>query len=193
MLFKNICLCVSYGTISLILFYSLLFCRTTFLGRFCLSVPELCFNIRKVVDYDIELTKPQLKRQLSRQTSRKHLHTKSKLTEHFQVIERQFTEQSKYGFNIWTKWVGNVCSVSVDRTLKSKDDYTLFATTNWEDVLIEEEGEDGQKLKSTIRVPSQVRVKRLLFSNYFKDVSDIVSSRRSLCYTELNLIFNIYK
>ncbi|XP_057303058.1 conserved oligomeric Golgi complex subunit 1-like [Hydractinia symbiolongicarpus] len=127
--------------------------KATFLSRFCLGVPDLCYNIPKVIEYDSTLNKPQLKRQISRQLSRKHL---TKKTEGFKTMEDDFAEQSRFGFSLWTKWIANVTLSLVQKTLSSSEDLTLFATTNWEDVTIEEENESGEKVKSNIRVPAQI-------------------------------------
>lgn len=47
-------------------------------------------------------------------------------------------------------------SMTIKRTLRSQDDHFVFSMTQWEEVAIDEEGEKGEKVKSSIHVPSNV-------------------------------------
>lgn len=125
--------------------------RTSFIARLCLSIPDMCHLIQKIVDYDTDTTKAQVQRTPSRQLNRKR-----KITAKLDFLQKEFLEQSNHGFTLWQKWICKMCHESILKTLKSNDDFFLFSLTNWEDISIEEENELGDTVKSTIRVPPQV-------------------------------------
>jgi len=123
----------------------------TFIARLCLSLPELCHSIEKLLFSEQDVKRP--KRQLSRHHSRRKLTGKdgSKLD----MIEESLREETQKAYKIWSRWVVESCKKSMHDISSNADDLFLFSTTNWEEVAIEEEGEEGKRIKSRIKVPCQ--------------------------------------
>ena len=113
-----------------------------YLGRFCLALPDLCPSLEKVFNYDTDKKKSS-KVASSRSTS-------------FKIAEDKFKNQAMDCFDLWIKWLHRMCSSLIKETLGSEENYGLLSTTNWEDIVIEEEGETGAVLKSRVKVPVQV-------------------------------------
>ena len=131
--------------------------RMTFLARFGLSVPELCYNIRNVTDFNLDQLN-LFSRQLSRTRSGHNLRQNQKIkqSEAYMKIEAEFNQQSQYGFKIWCSNVGKICIESVTDIFNNEQDFELLSLTNWENIEIDEENEKGEQMKTTIRVPAQV-------------------------------------
>ena len=129
----------------------------TFLARFALSVPELCYNIPNVTDFNLDQLNP-LSRQLSRTKSGHNFRQNQKIkqSEAYMKIEAEFNQQSQYGFKIWCSIVGQICIESVADIFNSEKEFELLSLTNWENIEIDEENEKGEQMKTTIRVPAQV-------------------------------------
>ena len=131
------------------------------MARLCLSIPDLCDNIQIITDYqedaDHQQQRTPIKRQLSSHT-RESLYRSAKRvsSESLQKINKEFKEQSSFAVSIWSDWTCATCRALVEKTLRSADDHFVFSVTNWDTVEIEEEGEGGVKVKSTIRVPAMV-------------------------------------
>lgn len=144
---------------SSILFY-ILFFRAVYVSRFCVSIPEVCENIRKITEIEEKPAKQPMKRQLSSHT-KDSLYKAMKKTssESLQRIHRLFRDQGAIAVTIWSDWLAKMVSRLVADTLRSRDEHFVFSTTNWEEVAIEEEGEQGQEVKSSIHVPAQVNTR----------------------------------
>lgn len=150
-----------------LLFYCLNF-RAIYLSRFCMSIPEECDNIRKITEVDEKITKPPIKRQLSSNT-KDTLYKAMKKTssESLQRIHKLFHQQGDTAVSIWSGWLASMVSRLVKDTLQSHEEHFVFSTTSWEEVRIDEEGELGEKIKSSILVPTQVSFSIL---SYFSEV-----------------------
>jgi len=138
------------------------------LARLCLSIPDLCSNIQTITDYqegiDQQQQRTPIKRQLSSHT-RESLYRNAKRvsSESLQKINKEFREQSSFAVSIWSDWTCATCRALVEKTLRADDDHFVFSATDWDTVPIEEEGEGGVKVMSTIRVPTMV----ILYKNRF--------------------------
>lgn len=129
--------------------------RATYLARLCLSIPELCDNIQTITGMDQNVQKSQLNRQLSSSTRESLKRNAKKVSsKSLEKINTEFKTQSSFAVTIWSDWTCNMCRTLVTNTLKSPDEYFVFSTTNWDSVTIVEEGEGGEKVKSTIKVPA---------------------------------------
>lgn len=139
---------------------SYFFCRATFLSRFCLSLTDLCDNILHVTDYDADsssYTKPVLTRRTSSSSSQRlSSKQKTKTSKMYNNIKNSLTEKSEQGFLIWCDFVSTTCKSSVEKIFGYDVDLLILSTTNWEDVAIKEESENGKTMDSTIQVPGQV-------------------------------------
>ena len=134
-----------------------MFSRVTFLSRFALSLPDLCSNIRNIIDFNIDQSSAQQK-QVSRTRSGIKSNYKIKSSEAYIKIESEFNQQSKNAFQIWSTSVGRICIQSVDDIFGNEKDFDLLSLTNWENIEIDEESEAGKSMKTTIKVPAQVNI-----------------------------------
>ncbi|XP_047139473.1 conserved oligomeric Golgi complex subunit 1 isoform X1 [Hydra vulgaris] len=115
--------------------------KIVYLGRFCLALPDLCQNLENIVEFDAE---------------RKKSKTASSHSAAFKLVETKFKDQAMICFEIWIKWIHRLCSILIKETLDSEENHSLLSTTNWEEIVIEEEGESGAILKSNVKVPAQL-------------------------------------
>ena len=145
--------------------YDLLFIlRATYLARVSLSLPDLCNNIHEITNHqqhqqdNKQMDRKPLKRQLSSNSSRIQQQQRSKKTtsESLQKINEQFSRQHTAAISIWTEWTCRSCQTLVTNLLRSEDEHFIFSATNWDVISIQEEGEGGEKVQSTIRVPAMV-------------------------------------
>lgn len=70
-------------------------------------------------------------------------------------------------YRLWIEWISALFLSSLEATLiHGGKSSSLLSMTNWEEIKIEEETEEGKKVESIIRVPAQVssHVTSLLFS-----------------------------
>ena len=110
------------------------------------------------------IEKKPFKRQLSSNSSRNQQQkSKKTISESLQKINQQFNEQHTTAISIWSEWTCSSCEKLVKNLLQSEDEHFIFSATNWDVISIQEEGEGGEKVQSTIRVPSIVRHKLHLF------------------------------
>ena len=124
-----------------------------------MSIPDLCDNIQVITDTQENTNqRTPLKRQLSSHTRESlQRNTKKVHSESLEKMNNQFKQQHNEAILIWKDWTCSTCRSLVSETLRSKDNHFVFSATNWDVVSIQEEGEGGEKVKSTIRVPSMVR------------------------------------
>jgi len=134
--------------------------KATFLSRFCLSLTDLCDNILYITDYDADsssYTKPVLTRRTSSSSSQRlPSKQKTKTSKMYNNIKKSLTEKSEQGFLIWCDFVGTTCKSSVEKIFGHDVDLLILSTTNWEDVAIKEESENGKTIDSTIKLPGQM-------------------------------------
>eukprot|EP00111_Clytia_hemisphaerica_P004311 TCONS_00012305-protein len=132
--------------------------RATYLARLCLSLPDLCTNIETITNHQDSMATPQrtpLKRQLSSHTRESLQRNAKKISsESLDKINAKFQQQHQTAADVWIDWTCKTVGSLVRDTLRSSDDHFVFSVTHWDTVSIQEEGEGGEKIKSTIRVPS---------------------------------------
>ena len=110
-----------------------------------------------------------LKRQLSSNSSRiQQQRSKKTISESLQKINEQFNKQHTTAISIWSEWTCSSCETLVRNLLRSEDEHFIFSATNWDVISIQEEGEGGKKVQSTIRVPSIVRLKQIYCTSSIK-------------------------
>ncbi|XP_065060256.1 conserved oligomeric Golgi complex subunit 1-like [Rhopilema esculentum] len=129
--------------------------RITFFGRLCSSIPEHCKNLIYLTCGFAEEDKTTLKR-AAKQRPRKGKQPKTEAASCLDKVKSEFAEQQKTSFSIWKEWVVQKSSSIFQKTLFSAEELTVYGTTCWEDITIEEEADTGSKVQSKIRVPSQV-------------------------------------
>ena len=137
--------------------------RATYLARVSLSLPDLCNNIHEITNHQQQQTnsmeRKALKRQLSSNSSRiQQQRSKKTISESLKKINEQFNKQHITAISIWSEWTCSSCETLVRNLLRSEDEHFIFSATNWDVISIQEEGEGGKQVQSTIRVPSIVRL-----------------------------------
>lgn len=133
------------------------------MARVSLSLPDLCDKIHEITNYQQQqnksVEKKPFKRQLLSNSSLNQQKSKKAISESLQKITQQFNEQHTTAISIWSEWTCSSCEKLVKNLLQSEDEHFIFSATNWDVISIQEEGEGGEKVQSTIRVPSIVRHK----------------------------------
>lgn len=81
---------------------------------------------------------------------------KKNASESLKRIHHSFEVHCTSAVSIWSAWVLKMVHKLVLDMLNSREEHFVFATTNWDAVDIDEEGEKGERVTSSIRVPSQV-------------------------------------
>nr|XP_058952613.1 conserved oligomeric Golgi complex subunit 1-like [Pocillopora verrucosa] len=139
--------------------------RVLFLGRLCHSFTEQCSNIKLVMEGQATETKGRATPRKSSSSSKKKEEPGQggKMVELASFLRRRYLTT----YRLWKDWISVLFLSSLEATLIQGDKSSFLLTiTNWESIKIEEETEEGRKIESIIKVPSQVSsyVMSLLFS-----------------------------
>ncbi|XP_068741346.1 conserved oligomeric Golgi complex subunit 1-like isoform X2 [Montipora capricornis] len=144
--------------------------RVLFVGRLCHSLIAQCRHITLVVDggnaadYKSRATTsnrtPKTSSSLRKKEEQDNFNNMAELTK--SLRERYFS-----AYRLWRDWISVQFLSSLEAwLLLGGHSMPLLSMTNWEEIKIEEESEEGKKVESVIRVPAQVssHVTSLLFS-----------------------------
>merc|ERR1712048_541370 len=128
--------------------------KMLFIARLCSLIPNICPNFQKLVLIDLD---PATTQKLTQVDILRLPHMKdgkqfARLSECGEMISKE----RHHALGGWSDWVCSTTSFILQKTLKNESDSFILSETSWEVVEIEEEGESGAKIESTIRVPCQV-------------------------------------
>ncbi|XP_028398941.1 conserved oligomeric Golgi complex subunit 1-like [Dendronephthya gigantea] len=136
--------------------------RVLLLARLCRGLAENCSNIGELMG-----EKKEEKSRKTRYQKTSHRKRERLLSNRLQEIKELLKETCTKAFGIWSQWVSTMFQVSFDIfLLHDQNPNSLLSATNWDEIVIDEETESGQKVHSSIYVPSQISsyVTSLLFS-----------------------------
>ncbi|CAH3019344.1 unnamed protein product [Porites evermanni] len=140
--------------------------RVLLVGRLCHSFTEQCPHIKLVMDggkTESKLTATPSRKSSSSLRKKEEQKKSNKMLELASLLsERYFA-----AYRLWKEWISALFLSSLEATLiHGGKSSSLLSMTNWEEIKIEEETEEGKKVESIIRVPAQVssHVTSLLFS-----------------------------
>ncbi|XP_073244201.1 conserved oligomeric Golgi complex subunit 1-like isoform X2 [Porites lutea] len=139
--------------------------RVLLVGRLCHSFTEQCPHIKLVMDGG----KTESKLTATPRKSSSSLRKKEEQKKSNKMLELASLLSERYfaAYRLWIEWISALFLSSLEATLiHGGKSSSLLSMTNWEEIKIEEETEEGKKVESIIRVPAQVssHVTSLLFS-----------------------------
>ncbi|XP_022785211.1 conserved oligomeric Golgi complex subunit 1-like isoform X1 [Stylophora pistillata] len=130
--------------------------RVLFLGRLCHSFTEQCGNLKLVMEGQETETKGRATLRKSSSSLKKKQGEPGKggkMAELASFLRQRYLTT----YRLWKDWISVLFLSSLEATLIHGDKSSFLLTiTNWESIKIEEETEEGKKIESIIKVPSQV-------------------------------------
>ncbi|XP_015773605.1 PREDICTED: conserved oligomeric Golgi complex subunit 1-like isoform X1 [Acropora digitifera] len=142
--------------------------RVLFVGRLCHSFISQCRHIKQIMDggSTADAKSRTLTRTPKTSSSNRRKEDAGKHN-NMEELGKSFKERYFASYRLWKDWISVQFLASLEASLLLCDNATpLLSMTNWEEIKIEEESEDGKKVESVIRVPAQLSsyVTSLLFS-----------------------------
>lgn len=142
--------------------------RVLFVGRLCHSFISQCRHIKQIMDggSTADAKSRTITRTPKTSSSNRRKEDAGKHN-NMEELGKSFKERYFASYRLWKDWIFVQFLASLEASLLLCDNATLLLSmTNWEEIKIEEESEDGKKVESVIRVPAQLssHVTSLLFS-----------------------------
>lgn len=137
--------------------------RALLLARLCRGLSDYCANLGELMGEKKEekTRKPRFPKTPTRKKA------SGKTSSKMQEIKERLRATYLSAFSIWSQWVSAMFRTSFQTyLLNGQGPNALLSATNCDEIVIDEETEAGQKVHSSIHVPSQVSsyVTSLLFS-----------------------------
>ncbi|MBN3292357.1 COG1 protein, partial [Polypterus senegalus] len=131
-----------------------------FMGRLCQSIGELCPNLKQCImgkqDIPGNLIRDAVR--IGRKTgkgSSKVMEVSTTQTK-WQELKEELLQHSLDAYRIWTNLISKALIQNMSEMLHSDSAGSILATvTNWEELEIQEESEQGNSITSKIRLPAQ--------------------------------------
>ncbi|CAB4030196.1 Hypothetical predicted protein, partial [Paramuricea clavata] len=126
--------------------------KALLIARLCRGLTDYCSNFGELMG---ERKEEKSRKPRYQKTPRGKRPSETPSNRSQEVKERLKMTYTK-AFGIWSQWVSTMFRVSFDvYLLHGQGPNALLSATNWDEIVIDEETESGQKVHSSIYVPSQ--------------------------------------